>query len=137
MKKQKRSRSGNGTANAQHLYLLWNWPYLHVCKIGISGDVKRRLRTINRTSPGYDFKIIAPVIFGAYYIERGLKNVFKAKWFKVKFEGSGKTERFTALLLPVFLTVIVLAFIVQVVIICTFWLLVLIAAGELFFGIFH
>jgi hypothetical protein len=92
-----RRRSGNGKKSAQWLYLLWNFPYLGVCKIGIGGDLGKRVRGVDRTSKGKDFTLFAVKVLFAYQTEQFMHSLFSM--FRVRFNGSGKTERFSSLVI--------------------------------------
>lgn len=85
-------RSGNGTAAKQFLYVFWNIPFVWVVKIGIAGDVAKRMKGVNKTSPGIDIPIwFIPIPF-AYQLEQWLHR--SLSFLQVPFWGSGHTERF-------------------------------------------
>lgn len=102
----KGAKSGNGTAARQWIYVLWNFPYVWVTKIGITGYPDMRLRDIDRTSPGWDFRLFHVRTFGAYQLEQFLHAIFYP--FKVRFRGSGHTERFLSLVIPPALLIIII-----------------------------
>ena len=89
---KRKRRSGNGTSNVQWLYVLGNFPFLWVVKIGIAGNLWKRERQVDRTAPGWDFVLFALYIPGAYQVEQWLHKICKP--LRVSFRGSGHTERF-------------------------------------------
>jgi len=91
----RKRRSGNGTSNVQWLYVLWNVPFIWVCKIGIGGKLKKRERQVDRSAPGWDFIVFAMPIPFAYQIEQAVHRLCAP--LRVKFWGSGHTERFFVL----------------------------------------
>lgn len=92
-RRRRKRRSGNGTNARQWLYVLWNFPFVWVVKIGIAGDMKTRRRQVNRSNIGLDFPIWGLPIHYAYPLEQWLHR--KLSFMRVKFfRGSGHTERF-------------------------------------------
>lgn len=85
-------RSGNGTSRAQWLYILWNFPFVWVVKIGITGSLARRHKDIDKSAPGWDFPIWYIRIPFAYQVEQFVHGLMG--WCRVRFWGSGHTERF-------------------------------------------
>lgn len=63
-------KSGNGTIARQELYLLVNWPYVFIYKIGIGKDAKARARDKSRDHPGTYHCVAAARIEFAYQIEQ-------------------------------------------------------------------
>lgn len=101
-------RSGNGTIAKQYLYVFWNLPYFWVVKVGIGGNVKRRLRQVDKENKGVDFLVFALRIPFAYQVEQFVHSAFsflRINWSK----GTGRTERF---LFPVAVPAIILAVLV-------------------------
>lgn len=91
-------RSGNHTWRPQWLYIYWNFPFLWIIKIGITGrTVKRRRREVDRSAPGWDFPIFVIYLYGAYQCEQMIHRT--CRLLQVGFWGSGKTERFHILAL--------------------------------------
>jgi hypothetical protein len=88
----RKRRTGNGTAARQWLYVLWNFPFIWTVKIGITGDLARRVRQVDESAPGWDFPIWAVKIPFAYQVEQLTHGLMG--WCRVGFWGSGKTERF-------------------------------------------
>ena len=86
------TRTGNGTARTQWLYILWNFPFIWTVKIGISGDHKRRHKQVDKSAPGWDFIVYAVRIPFAYQVEQAVHGLMS--WCRVGFWGSGHTERF-------------------------------------------
>lgn len=113
-KRKRKSRTGNGTSAIQHLYHVANptlaigcvvlcilagapwWfttivsPFFILSKIGITGNIKRRMDNIKKTSPGPDVPLANVRIPFAYQIEQFFHRVLSflhCPWF-----GSGKTE---------------------------------------------
>lgn len=115
MSRRKR-QSGNGTANKQWLYIFWNIPFIWVCKIGISGNVKTRHRQVDRTSRGIDIPVWYIRIYFAYQLEQWLHRVFS--FARVRFTGSGHTERFFIIAAVPALILSLLFFIIE----WAFWL---------------
>jgi len=89
------ARTGNGTSNFQWIYVLWNWPYFWVCKVGIAGSLKARERQVDASAPGRDLIIWAVYVPLAYQVEQALHRLFAP--FRVRFSGSGHTERFLSI----------------------------------------
>lgn len=112
-------RTGNHTTARQYLYLVINptpalifagliwwmgmpWQFNAIVssffiltKIGITGNMKARIRDIEGTSPGIDIIVGKARIWGAYYIEQWIHRwlaFLNCPWF-----GSGKTEWFIGL----------------------------------------
>ena len=94
-------KSGNHTIAPQWLYILINLPYLWVVKIGIGGNLKARERQVDKSAPGIDLIIFAVWIPYAYSLEQAIHRLCKP--LRVRFRGSGRTERF---LLPAALVAI-------------------------------
>ena len=63
-------RTGNRTWNTQLVYILGNFPFVMVVKIGITGNMKRRLSQIDKSAPGNDRVLFRMKIWGAYYLEQ-------------------------------------------------------------------
>lgn len=83
-------KSGNGTASKQHLYILWHVPLIFLFKIGVTGNMRARLKEINETTFGYAVPIVFPRLWGAYYIEQFLLGIL---WpLKYPLNGSGGSE---------------------------------------------
>lgn len=105
-------RSGNGTWARQYIYVLWNFPFIWITKIGITGWEKYRIKSIDRQAPGWDFYLFKTQVFGAYYLEQLLHaicfpfNIFYV--FGVRFGRSGHTERFLAISILIALPIILL-----------------------------
>ncbi len=117
-------RSGNGYNGVQYIYVLLNLPYFWVCKIGIGGNLKRT-KQVDRSSPGKDFVIFAWRIPFAYQVEQFLHRLF---WlFRIRFGGSGHTERFWSIVAPFAVAVVLLVAVLEVVILCgavwLFWVI--------------
>ena len=91
-KRPAKRRSGNGYHGKQILYFIGNFPFLFVVKIGITGNLPERYKTIDKTSIGKDFVICRFNCYLAWDIERLNKILFG--WLRVPFNGSGRTERF-------------------------------------------
>lgn len=85
-----RKRSGNGTSAKQWLYLLINLPNFYLCKVGITGNLKNRLRSINDEAFGYTFPVFCFRVHFAYQIEQAILNVSKP--FKFSYGQSGRSE---------------------------------------------
>ena len=83
--------TGNGTWNFQWIYVMWNVPHIHVCKVGIAGSLKKRQRQVDASAPGRDLIIWAMYVPLAYQVEQALHRLFSP--FRVRFSGSGHTER--------------------------------------------
>ncbi len=92
--------SGNGTAAIQALYLMVNLPFIHLVKIGISGNVKNRRKNISETTPGLVFPILIVVIPFAWHVEQSMHRVFRR--FNAPFgkSASGHSEWFISLVAP-------------------------------------
>lgn len=105
--RRKKSRTGNGTSAVQWLYVLWNLPFIWVVKIGIGGQLKRRKKQVDKSAPGIDLIIFALPIPFAYQVEQSLHRICAP--IRVKFQGSGHTERF---LFPAAIPAIILASVV-------------------------
>lgn len=88
-------KSGNGTWASQYIYVLVNWPFFWVTKIGITGWPEHRLSDIRKDSPGTDYYLLKVRLFGAYYLEQLLHILFRP--IRVKWTGSGYTERFLSI----------------------------------------
>lgn len=93
--RRKKIRTGNGTSAIQWLYVLWNFPFVWVCKIGIGGKLKERERQVDASAPGWDLIIFALPIPMAYQVEQFIHRMCAP--LRVKFWGSGYTERFFVL----------------------------------------
>lgn len=89
----KKPKSGNHTSNSQYLYILWNLPFFWTVKVGITGDLNRRLVEIDKTNKGVDLRIFSAKILFAYQVEQWVHE--KCRGIQVhSFKGSGRTERF-------------------------------------------
>ena len=83
-------KSGNGTAARQYIYCLVNIPFIFLFKIGITGNMRYRLRDINETTFGWCIPVFFCRIWGAYYLEQALLWVLgPLKW---QMNGSGGSE---------------------------------------------
>lgn len=101
-RKRKRRRSGNGTTARQWLYILANFPFIWIVKVGIAGDVTKREKQIDKSAKGWDFCIFKIKILFAYQVEQFVHRLCSP--IQVSFDGSGKTERFFFLAaIPAFL----------------------------------
>ena len=100
-------KSGNGTWAPQYIYLLYNVPYWYVTKIGVTGSPANRLRSFREDTqcPGEDAYLFKVKVFGAYYIEQFLHRVFRM--FRIRWSGTGKTERFLIIVAPIAIAFIV------------------------------
>jgi len=86
--------SGNGTSNRQTLYLLLNFPYIFLVKIGISGKSSRRVREVSAAVPGTCFCIFAVDLPFAWQCEQALhRGLF---FLNIKFGGSKEWYFFPA-----------------------------------------
>lgn len=63
-------KSGNGTIARQDLYLMVNWPYFFIFKIGISRDAKHRSRQVSAKHPGTYYCVAVARIEFAYQVEQ-------------------------------------------------------------------
>ena len=112
-------RTGNNTTSTQWLYTVANptpalalaillalvgapWqvnliasPFLILTKIGITGNLKARKRSISKSSPGPDISGPGIRIWGAYQIEQFTHRCLSP--FRVEWFGTGKTEWFAGL----------------------------------------
>lgn len=96
---KRRKKSGNNTASAQWLYILWNFPFVWIVKIGITGYLRLRIKQVGESAPGWDIPIFAIYIPNAYGIEQLIHRLCQP--LRIRFYGSGRTERFFILaLLP-------------------------------------
>ena len=91
-------RSGNNTTAAQWIYFFIHFPAFWLCKIGISGNVKRRKKEEDKSVWGFYIPVFAVWVWNAYGLEQFQHRIFKA--FNRPFHGSGKTEVFIAVVLP-------------------------------------
>lgn len=91
----KMRRTGNGTNARQWLYVLINIPMIWIVKIGITGNLSKRIRQIDRSAIGWDVPIFAVKIRFAYAVEQSIHRLCAR--LRVRFHGSGKTERFLVL----------------------------------------
>jgi len=97
-KRKRKRRSGNHTWSPQWLYIYWNFPFVWIIKIGITGrSLKTRRKEVDRSAPGWDIPIFALYLYGAYYCEQTIHQA--CTLLKVGFWGSGRTERFHILAL--------------------------------------
>lgn len=118
-------RTGNGTSAKQWLYVFWNFPFIWVVKIGISGNVKYRRKRVSESSPGFDVPIWFVRIPFAYQVEQGLH---RALFFlRVPFSGSGHTERFFILAAIPAIVISLLVFLLE----WTFYFALIFAAAYL------
>jgi len=85
-------KSGNHTSSPQWLYLLGNFPYFWIVKIGIGGKLKARERQIDRSAKGMDFILFALWFPWAYQVEQIIHAICAP--LRARFNGSGHTERF-------------------------------------------
>jgi T5orf172 domain len=92
--------SGNGTAAIQKIYIMWNLPYFHVVKVGITGNVGNRRKNISETTPGLVFPIFVVVVPFAYWLEKKMHGWFS--WFNMPFgsSASGGSEWFIFVVAP-------------------------------------
>lgn len=122
-------KSGNGTFWKQYLYILGNFPFLWVVKIGISGDAIKRERQIDKTAKGWDFKIVYTRIWFAYQVEQFIH--WMCDPIRVRnFGGSGHTERFYfPALLPALILMLIFKFLDWILIITIAFLLLMYIAG--------
>lgn len=88
-------RTGNGSKSRQWLYILINIPLIWIVKIGITGNLSRRIRQIDRSAFGWDVPIFAVKIRFAYAVEQSIHRFCSG--LRIRFHGSGKTERFFVL----------------------------------------
>jgi len=106
----RRRKSGNGTSSAQWIYVLWNVPFVWVVKIGIGGKLRKRTRQVGKSAKGWDIPVFAIWIPFAYQVEQFIHRLCSP--IRVKFDGTGKTERF---LLPAIIPGILIPLLVAVV----------------------
>lgn len=107
-KKNRIKKSGNHTFMPQWIYILVNFPYFWVCKIGIAGGhrIFKRIKEVDRTAKGYDFPIFLMFMPLAYQTEQFCHDIFKG--LKIdNFGGSGSTERFYSIVIPFAIIIIV------------------------------
>lgn len=105
-------KSGNGTSNRQWLYILANFPFLWIVKVGITGQSgNKRRKQIDKSAPGWDFTIFKIKIRWAYQAEQFIH--FICSFMQVGFWGSGKTERFFFLAAIPALIVSLLIFLIE------------------------
>lgn len=90
LKRRKKKRTGNNTANRQYLYLLMNVPLFFLFKIGVTGDMANRKREIDETTIGKTVVLFAGRIWAAYYIEQFLLGITFP--FRFSLNGSGGSE---------------------------------------------
>lgn len=102
IKKKKKKKSGNGTSAKQDLYILVNVPYVWVAKVGISGNAAKRKKEIDKSAKGKDLVLVKFRIHYAYQVEQFIHRLCAP--IRVRFDGSGKTERFFILaIIPAFI----------------------------------
>lgn len=77
------------------IYVLWNFPRLWVCKIGITriGRMKQRRKEIDKPAPGIVFPVFIIPIFGAIYIEKEMHRMCRMLKWKF-YDGDGCEEWF-------------------------------------------
>lgn len=107
----RRRKSGNGVSSRQWLYVLGNFPYFWIVKIGISKCAKTRLRQIDKSAKGIDFILFKIKIRWAYQAEQFTH--FLCSPIRVRFNGSGKTERFLFFALFVALPISLVVFLLE------------------------
>lgn len=92
----KKRTSGNNVRNKQSLYLLWNFPFIWIVKIGITGrGVWNRCRAVDKEDPGITFPIFWVNVPFAYQLEQFIFKICKSLNLQYKnFGGTGHTERF-------------------------------------------
>lgn len=105
MKCRKR-KSGNGTTSRQWIYIFLNVPFILICKVGISGNVKARKKQVSDSAPGIAIPIFALKIRNAYGVEQIIHRGFE--FLNVPFIGSGKSEWFWIVIIP-FAVIIILS----------------------------
>lgn len=78
------------------VYIFINVPYIWKCKIGISGNVRRRRRKVSRSTPGFVIPVWVVYVPFAKKLEGQLHRFFGL--FKSPFrKGSGRSEWFLTL----------------------------------------
>lgn len=83
-------KTGNGTVNKQFIYVLIHIPFFALQKIGITGNMRARLKEINETTFGYCLPLFFGRVFAAYYLEQLLLGLtWPLKW---QLNGSGGSE---------------------------------------------
>lgn len=90
-------RTGNGTINAQWLYIFVNFPLLILVKIGISGNVGKRRKQVSDKVFGVAIPVWAVYIPFAYSTEQAMHGLFS--WGNIRLNGFGK-EWFILPVLP-------------------------------------
>lgn len=104
-------RTGNGSKSRQWLYVLINIPLIWIVKIGITGNLSRRIRQIDRSAIGWDVPIFAVKIRFAYAVEQSIHRLCSG--LRIRFHGSGKTERFFVLAALPAILVAVIVFVLE------------------------
>ena len=105
---------GNGSWSRQWVYVLVNFPYIWVSKTGITGrNVDQRLKEIDDSAPGWDFKFFSLPILFAYPIEQFLHSIYRKLGLSVKFKGSGKTERFLVITIIPSVIIVFIVFLLE------------------------
>jgi len=105
-------KSGNHTSHKQWVYVLWNLPWVHTCKVGIGGNLRQRVRQVDKGNKGWDILVFAVRIWFAYDVEQWIGATCKG--FKATgFKGTGKTERYKIIVLPFAITVLTITWLLQ------------------------
>jgi hypothetical protein len=133
----RRKKTGNGSWGRQTIYVLLNFPFFWVIKVGITSRPDLRVDQIDKDNIGIDFLLFKAERYAAWpweQIHHTLMSPLRWRWW---FKGTGKTERF---FLPVliFTLIILLASGVIDLIIFNFQLAVeLTAIAALLYGIYY
>lgn len=101
-------KSGNGTSASQYIYLLVYLPIPLFIKVGISGNVWKRVGFISESLPGFVVPVLWVKVPWAFQLEQAIHGWLS--FLSVPFMGSGKTEWFwlpaAVVLVPLFALVI-------------------------------
>lgn len=108
-------RSGNHTTAKQYIYVLVNFPYFWVIKVGIGGNKEKRIRSIDKEAPGKDFCLMSARLHFAYGLEQSIHLMLAPLNYRAdpKKWGSGHTERFWFPALLLAIPVILFAWVLQ------------------------
>lgn len=102
-------KTGNGTSNRQWLYLYLHFPVVFLVKLGISGNYKRRAKQVGKQSLGWAIPIFAVKIPFAWQCEQAMHKLFKL----FNFHFGGSKEWYLLPILPIAITLMLLAFILE------------------------
>ncbi|MBI1224087.1 MAG: hypothetical protein GC192_02510 [Bacteroidetes bacterium] len=114
-------KSGNGTSSRQWLYLYVNIPLIILVKLGVSGDFRRRAKQVGKKSIGWVVPIFAVKIPFAWHFEQSMHRFFRL--FNVKYGGSKEWYFFP--IIPFAITIMLLAFLLEWVILLMLFILLL------------